>query len=219
MSPSDKCFFGFKGKLFQKASFQFLAEGFSFLTPSTARHPPPPDVSGSPLGASRMGPGAGWCWPPLASYFRAELSWELLWRPSWSPVPHSQTGQPLHPLAIKPTLITCHPGQWPLDLGWMEPLGTMVGRPVARQRHRTSLRDCTKPLPLTLHPASAHPHPPCLNRQPVPRGPQPQHGPSAGTSPSPLKALPNPPPHILQSHTVYRMWIDFYKFLFFKLRP
>lgn len=146
MSPSDKCFFGFKGKLFQKASFQFLAEGFSFLTPSTARHPPP-DVSGSPLGASRMGPGAGWCWPPLASYFRTELSWELLWRPSWSPVPHSQTGQPLHPLAIKPTLITCHPGQWPLDLGWMEPLGTMVGRPVARQRHRTSLGIALNPCP------------------------------------------------------------------------
>lgn len=67
-------FFGFKGTLTKKVAFQFLAEGFSFLTPPTARVPPPPDVSGSPLGASRMGPGAGWCWPPLAPHFRSELS-------------------------------------------------------------------------------------------------------------------------------------------------
>lgn len=180
-------FFGFKGKLTKKVAFQFLAEGFSFLTPPTVRAlPPPPDVSGSPLGASRMGPGAGWCWLPLAPHSRSELSRELCCGGQVGPPgPHSQTGQPLHLLAIKPTLITCHPGQWPLDLGWMEPLGTMVGCPITRQRNRNPLGNCTKPLTPAPRSASAHPHPPCLNRQPVLGGRSHRMGPAPGHPPAP----------------------------------
>lgn len=139
-------FFGFKGTLTKKVAFQFLAEGFSFLTPPTARVPLPQMSQDPPLGPAEWAQGRGGAGLPSHPISAVSCRGTVLWRPSWAPSPHSQTGQPLHLLAIKPTLITCHPGQWPLDLGWMEPLGTMVGCPITRQRNRNPLGNCTKPL-------------------------------------------------------------------------
>lgn len=50
-------FFGFKGTLIEKVAFQFLVEGFSFLTP-TARIPPPMSQD-PPLGPTEWAQGRG----------------------------------------------------------------------------------------------------------------------------------------------------------------
>lgn len=119
----------------------------------------------------------------------------------------------MHPLAIKPTLKS-QLSSWPVGATGLGGSGTSVGtRAAAHHDTYTDLGDCTKPSFLAPHSASpVLPAHFALTARPS-WGPQPLHGPRAGT-PQPSPAPPSP--DSAQSHTVYRR--ESILFLFFKLR-
>lgn len=213
----------FKGKLFEKAAFTIVSTGY-VPSPPGLRQPPKCLRNPPPEGGGR---GAQGRWPCSYPSITGRDLENHLQRPSRAlghpgqglprlPPGFQRGPLPTHLLAIKPTEKS-QPSSWPVGVTtWgTEASGTMVGAwAEPRQAHFNTklLGNCTKPLPLALHPAFTSPaHPLRLNPILLPASLSRGHSLCMGPEPGPPS---RPSPLTPRNHILY---IDVDRFYFYSL--